>query len=450
LANSDVGNIRFQALPPEEAIAYFKAKGYNLAESWDWRDVWQKQHATAFTVAKSAGFDVLKDIQAAVQTATIQGLTFKQFSAQLTPILQAKGWWGKMEKPDPLTGEVKAVQLGSPRRLKIIYDTNMRMSHAAGEWARIQRGKRYAPYLRYTAVLDPSTRPQHRSWDGTVLPVDHPWWKTHFPPNGWHCRCSTIQLSAHDLNALGYKVSPDPVDDLTLYTNERTGETMTIPRGIDPGFAYNPGEAALDGHAARALMGKLVDASPDMAAAQAASARFVVPAMKRDLMEWIAPRLDALEAGRPIKTGERRVVGAVPDEVLEFFQAGRATANGEAVELSSGAVTLSDDGINHLYRETKRGSGVGLPRAVIERAVDALWEPEAIYWDKANPALLYLIDAGEDSGKLVVRVNYATRVKIADASGGLRRETIRTNDLWSGRVIDPGVFENVREYERIK
>ena len=39
-------DVRYQALPPEEAIAYFKAKGYNLAESWDWRDVWQKEHAT--------------------------------------------------------------------------------------------------------------------------------------------------------------------------------------------------------------------------------------------------------------------------------------------------------------------------------------------------------------------------------------------------------------------
>lgn len=449
MAGSDDGNIRFQALPPEEAIAYFKAKGFNQVESWDWRDVWQAQHATAFTVAKSAGFDVLKDIQAAVDDAISRGLTLKQFSSQLTPILQAKGWWGRMEKADPLTGEVKDVQLGSPRRLKIIYDTNLRMSQAAGEWARIQRTKRFAPYLMYVAILDGVTRPEHRKWNGTVLPVDHPWWKTHFPPNGWHCRCGVIQLSAHDLEALGYQVSPDPEDDLVMYTNDRTGETQMIPRGIDPGFAYNPGEAALDGHAARALMGKLPAASPDMAAAQAASARFVVPALKRDVMEWIAPRLDALEAGKPIKTGERRVVGALPDEVLEFFAAGRATAGGEAVELASGAITLSEEGIAHLYREAKRGSGVGLGRDTLERLVDALWEPEAIYWDKGSPALLYLVDAGEESGKLVVRVNYATRVRIPEGTG-VRRETIRTNDLWSGRLIDPADLENAGMYERIK
>lgn len=447
--STEKGSIKYQPLPPEEAIAYFKARGFNQVESWDWRDVWQAQHAMAFTVAKSAGFDVLKDIHAAVDDAISRGLTLKQFSAQLTPILQAKGWWGKMEKPDPLTGEVKDVQLGSPRRLRIIYDTNMRMSQAAGEWARIQRTKRSAPYLLYTAILDGATRPLHRQWHGTVLPVDHPWWQTHYPPNGWRCRCSTIQLSAHDLDTLGYQVSPDPADDLVMYTNDRTGETQMIPRGIDPGFAYNPGVAALDGHAARALMGKLVDAAPDMAAAQAASARFVVPALKQDLQDWIKPRLDALEAGKPIKSGERRVVGAVPDEVLRFFGEGRASAGGQAVELSSGAITLSEEGIAHLYREAKRGSGVALSRATLERVVDALWEPEAIYWDKTSPALLYLVDAGERAGKLVVRANYATRVRVPEGQG-FKRETIRTNDLWSGRVLDPQVLDNVREYDRIK
>ncbi|MHC1792021.1 phage head morphogenesis protein [Solidesulfovibrio sp.] len=449
MASSEAPGLRFQALPPEEAIAYFKAKGYNLAESWDWRDVWQKQHATCVTVAKSAGFDIMKDINAALADATAQGLTLKQFSDRLTPLLQAKGWWGRRELPDPKTGEVKEVQLGSPRRLRIIYDTNMRMSHAAGEWARIQRTKATAPYLRYSAILDGKTRPLHRAWNGTTLPVDHAWWQTHFPPNGWRCRCSTIQLSAHDLNALGYEVSPDPMVETVEYYNERTDEKTSVPRGIDPGFGYNAGEAALEGHAARALMGKLVDASPDMAAAQAASARFVVPALKQDIVDWIKPRLDALEANKPLTTGERRVIGALPDEVLQFFGEGRAMAGGQAVELSSGAITLSEEGIAHLYREAKRGSGVALSRETITRAVDALWEPEAIYWDKSNPALLYLVDAGGGKGKLVVSVNYTTKVR-AEIDGEIKRRHIQTNNLWSGRVINPDVFENTKEFERIK
>lgn len=102
-------------------------------------------------------------------------------------------------------------QLGSPRRLRIIYDTNLRMNHAAGEWAKIQRTKQFAPFLRYVAILDGRTRPLHRGWHGTILPVDHAFWKTHYPPNGWRCRCTVQQLSQMDLDDFGYQVSPDPL-----------------------------------------------------------------------------------------------------------------------------------------------------------------------------------------------------------------------------------------------
>ena len=43
--------------------------------------------------------------------------------------------------------------------------------------------------LRYVAVLDARTRPEHRAWHGLILPIDHPLWDTHYPPNGWGCRC---------------------------------------------------------------------------------------------------------------------------------------------------------------------------------------------------------------------------------------------------------------------
>lgn len=440
MANASVS---FKALPPEEAIAYLKAKGFSFPESFDWRDVWQECHATGFTVAKSAGFDINKDMYAAVLKAKETGQTFEQFRKELTPTLQGKGWWGRKDVVDPLTGQTVSSQLGSPRRLRIIYDTNMRMAKAAGDWARIQRTKKRAPYLRYVAVLDPSTREQHRRWHGTILPVDHPWWEEHFPPNGWRCRCGITQLSERDLKEFGYVVSPDPSVERMAWTNNRTGEVMEIPAGIDPGFAYNPGAAALNAHSARAMMDKMVDAPVDLAAAQAASARFVVSAVKRDLVEWISPRLDALEAGAPIKTGERRVVGALSEKVIMFL---RDVAQ---VEPASGAITLSEAGLAHLYREVKRESGVGLPREVIEDAADALWAPEAVYWDLRKPGLLYVRDVDGQAGKLVVRVNYKTKVKV-EGDGKIERVMIRTNDIWSGRVLDPAALANDKEYRLIE
>src|SRR3546814_270264 len=125
----------------------------------------------------------LQDIRAALDDAMANGTTFERFSKDLRPTLEAKGWWGRKNMLDPLDGKIKSVQLGSPRRLGIIFDTNMRSAYAAGRWERIARTKDALPYLRYVAVGgkqgDGRTRPQHRAWHGTILPVEHVWWETH-------------------------------------------------------------------------------------------------------------------------------------------------------------------------------------------------------------------------------------------------------------------------------
>ncbi|MBF0249954.1 MAG: minor capsid protein [Alphaproteobacteria bacterium] len=236
-----MATIEFHNLPPKEAVAYFERKGY--AVSFAWQDVWKEEHARAFTVAKAMRLDILEDIRNATELAIKNGLTFQQFQKQLAPILQAKGWWGKQDMVDPLTGKTRKVQLGSGRRLKTIFDTNMRTSYAAGKWERIQRVKDRRPYLRYIAILDGRTRLQHKTWHGTVLPVDHPFWKTHYPPNGWRCRCTVQQLSDRDLKRFGHEVSPSPAIQTRKWGNPRTGEIMDVPIGIDPGFDYNVGLA---------------------------------------------------------------------------------------------------------------------------------------------------------------------------------------------------------------
>jgi hypothetical protein len=74
------------------------------------------------------------------------GKTFQRFAAELTPLLQQKGWWGQQPAFDPITGETRWSQLGSIRRLQTIFDVNMRVSYAAGHWASFERNKATRPY----------------------------------------------------------------------------------------------------------------------------------------------------------------------------------------------------------------------------------------------------------------------------------------------------------------
>lgn len=231
----DTPDVDIFALPPERAAEFFRSKGLRATTSW--RDMSDQEHRTAFTIAKMADLDMLADVQASLQRAIDNGTPFRQWADSIIPMLQEKGWWGRQRMVDPATGQEIIAQLGSPARLQTIYRTNMQNAYAVGQWEEIQASKAAAPYLMYDAIDDHRTRPEHAAWDGTVLPVDHDWWKTHYPPNGWNCRCGVIQMSQDELEELGLQVSKRaPRSTTTTTENPRTGKSVKVPAGVDPGW----------------------------------------------------------------------------------------------------------------------------------------------------------------------------------------------------------------------
>ncbi|MCW3835979.1 phage minor head protein [Sphingomonas canadensis] len=235
---------------PAEAVAFFRQKGYRIG--FNWQDVWQGEHARAFTVAKAMQRDLLEDIREQVDRAIAEGIGFDEFVSTLRPKLEARGWWGRKRMIDPGTGRAEMVQLGSVRRLRTIFDTNLRTAYAAGKWERIQRTKAALPYLEYSSMEDGRVRPEHDAWDGTILPVDDPWWDTHYPPCDWNCRCTAVQRSAGMLRRQNKAVTTEPARNGDVpWTNSRTGETGVNEAGIGKGWNYNVGKEYLRGLAPR-------------------------------------------------------------------------------------------------------------------------------------------------------------------------------------------------------
>lgn len=79
--------------------------------------------------------------------------------------------------------------------LEAEYNTAIASSQSAAEWQRIVANKDILPLLQYQTAGDMRVRPTHAELDNIVRPVEDGFWDNYYPPNGWNCRCTTIQLS---------------------------------------------------------------------------------------------------------------------------------------------------------------------------------------------------------------------------------------------------------------
>lgn len=80
--------------------------------------------------------------------------------------------------------------------LKTEYNTAVRSARQASNWLKYQEAKHLYPNLEYMESKAVSKREWHADWVGTILPLEHEWWDTHFPPSDWNCQCWTRQTDS--------------------------------------------------------------------------------------------------------------------------------------------------------------------------------------------------------------------------------------------------------------
>lgn len=393
-------------LPFVEAISFFKEKV--ALPSATWRDLWEGMHARAFTVAGAMRDDLLAGLREAVQKAIEKGTTLAEFRRDFDRIVAETGWSYRGRRGP---------------RTATIFNTNIRTAYAAGRWQQSDRVKAELPFLRYGAILDSRVRPQHRAWHGTILPVDDPWWQTHYPPNGWGCRCTTTQLTRGQAQRMGGPTPAPPVDRIRQTVRTADGPvTVEVPRGIDPGWAYNVGEAAwgrseqlraLDAH------GPWTPLTSPVADAEGALAPLVARAARVAL-------------GRPVPRGD---------------EAGLRTALRTA--LGGEAATLSDP----------TGTRVRVTQALVDHILEAperRWDGREAFFPLIpelieSPAEIWVGFARGPSGRIALRRRYLALLDlgrqrsvgiVADAEGG----------LWSGLTFfrgDPRYLARMRTGLRV-
>lgn len=228
--------VSYGSLPFKEQIDYFRSK-VNLPTR-SWTDIYTAEHDYAFVVAGAVKRDLLTDLRGAVEKSIASGTTLEQFRKDFDQVVGKHGW---------------QYNGGRGWRTNVIWETNLRQSYNAGREAQMADPelRKRRPYAVYRHGDSAHPRPMHLSWNGTTLPLDDPWWATHTPQNGWGCKCKKFMVSARDVERMGLTVGSAPAiewEDRVIGKNSPEGpRTVRVPKGIDPGFEYAPGQSKLSG-----------------------------------------------------------------------------------------------------------------------------------------------------------------------------------------------------------
>lgn len=232
--------------PFAEQVEFLRQKLNIPTERWD--DIMRSAHDRGFMVAGAMKADLLADLHEAVNRVAAEGKSLGWFRDNFQAIVTKHGWHG-------WTGEGTAA--GEAWRTKVIYQTNLSTSYAAGRYRQLTEPEFLTrnPYWRYKhmdGIANP--RLQHVAWNGLILRHDHPFWQTHFPPNGWGCSCKAFAVSEAEYRRAakaGLPELPEGWDEPDAKGN--------LP-GVARGFDYAPGASL--GDELRALVAGKVEKLP--------------------------------------------------------------------------------------------------------------------------------------------------------------------------------------------
>ena len=240
-------------ITPQDAIDYLK-KRRKTELSWHWSDVQKQEHMRAFTVAKMTSATLLDDVRKSLDKAMAEGQSYQEWRKDIIPKLQGV-WLGKTYG-DLWDGMTPAEQAGKTpptpeerdrvikaSRLETIFRTNMFNAYAAGRYRQLKEDADIYPYWRYVTAKDGAVRPTHRALEGKVFKADDPFWATHYPPNGFNCRCIVEAVDEYDLEMQDLKVQ----EGGNTYFDEESGQTVYRDAEgkeypCDKGWDYNVGE----------------------------------------------------------------------------------------------------------------------------------------------------------------------------------------------------------------
>ncbi|WP_304212775.1 phage minor head protein [Phocaeicola plebeius] len=271
----------------------------------------------------------------------------------------------------------------------------------AARWKQFEQdGDRYN--LQYQTMYDKRVRRTHRMLHNITLPIESPFWDKYFPPNGWNCRCTVVQVRKDK-----YPVS-DEQEAMNLGSQATAGKYQEM-------FMFNPGKRmttfpAYNGYTLRKCNRcevrpdkmKLAADIPDNEVCRAC--RLLQESRLAGIhsaTEGIRSIIRRLENGYP--KGDAVRIGRLADDVKEFVRK-------KGIEPSTDEIYMTDKQIHHALRSVKQKAGKAVTAEQLA-ALPSLMDDSEVYWDEKAGNIQFITRQDGKIQKFVVRLNYAAKIQ---------------------------------------
>ena len=208
--------LSIETFPNEAAVAYIKGKA--VADPKNFGNLPNQLKQRAFAVAGIEQLDAVKKIRDAVAKLP-QGASWDEAKKEIA----------KEISPFVGDGDDNKRTTASRARAEFILRTQGFQAYAVARHQQQMETIGSHPYWMYETVGDNRVRAGHAKLDGKVLRADDDWWKAHYPPWDWGCRCIVIALDEEDAQEFGISTHND----------------MPTPERSDT-YSFDPTNAGID------------------------------------------------------------------------------------------------------------------------------------------------------------------------------------------------------------